>query len=127
METDTSGPQTLRVIALYSLLAGAAGSLFLTICQGRHNSSVVLVTLFVLWVLSPFAGLLAADRMTRGRSASSRSLMYWLMIGLAMLSIIVYSGILAPASAKPAFVFLIFPLISWLFIIIIFAIARRRS
>src|ERR1043165_7414516 len=47
----------LQTAALIIALAGAAGSTGLTIFQGRHNPSLLLIGMFTVWVLSPFVAL----------------------------------------------------------------------
>ena len=47
----------LRTAALTAVLAGAVGSVGLMLYVGRRNHSRVLLVLFALWVLSPFAAL----------------------------------------------------------------------
>jgi hypothetical protein len=48
------------------------------------------------------------------------------MIILAMVSLITYSGVLIPPGTKAAFIFLVAPLLSWLFIAIFFLVARKN-
>ena len=46
--------RVLRAAALTFALAGAAGAVGLTLYAGRHNNSLILRLIFVVWVLSPF-------------------------------------------------------------------------
>jgi hypothetical protein len=118
----------LRVIAFIAVLAGASGSLAFTLYAGRHNRSAILPILFAGWVLSPFAGLLSASNVYAKRwSDHARLVLYSLMLVLAFGSVVSYSGILNPRDMKPAFIFLIVPLVSWLVIVIVIAIARSVS
>lgn len=102
----------LRTIALTMELAGAAGSLGLTLHAGRHNDSVLLIILFAAWVLSPFVALLVADMVSKHWPVLTRVTLYCLMLVLALGSLVSYSAVLSPPGAKPAFVFLVVPLIS---------------
>ncbi len=102
-------------IAVLMVLAGAAGSLGFTIYAGRHNSSAVLAVLFYGWVLSPFVTLLLVNAVVHRKSTLERLALYTLMVLITLGSLIVYSGMWSPPNAKPAFVFLMIPLLSWLF------------
>jgi hypothetical protein len=48
----------LQSFALGVIIVGALGSLYLTMRAGGNNKSLLLVLLFLLWVLSPFAALI---------------------------------------------------------------------
>ena len=109
------------------VLAGAVGSLGFTLYTGRNNKSVLLIVLFFIWVLSPFIGLLVANVVTKRWSDLLRLTLYILMIFLTIGSLVAYSGVLNPTGAKPAGVFLIVPLISWLVIVIVIPLAAVRS
>ena len=106
----------LRTIALIILVAAAIGSLVMVIRAGRHNRSALLPILFIFWVLSPFAALLIADRISRPWSSLTRVMVYWLMLIISAGSLLSYSGLLSPPGMKAAFLFLITPLLSWLLI-----------
>ena len=122
---------SLRLAAMIVLICGAAGSLGMTLCTGRNNTSSVLAFLFIIWVLSPFIGLSIASSVTRRRTFDIYRAIYWLMITIPVLSLIFYSGVININSKKPAFTFLIFPLISWVLIITVIPVAssvsKRRS
>jgi hypothetical protein len=117
----------VRAIALIAVLAAAGWSLVRVIHTGRHNRSLVLPILFIVWVLSPFAGLLIADRISKSWSILTRVTLYWLMLITSAGCLLSYSGLLSPAGAKPAFVFLITPLLSWLLIVTGIPIAESLS
>jgi hypothetical protein len=106
----------LRTIALVVVLAAAGSSLVMVIRTGRHNRSLLLPILFMLWVSSPFAALLLADRISKPWSTLTRVTLYWLMLILSACCLLSYSGLLSPPGTKAAFVFLITPLLSWLLI-----------
>jgi hypothetical protein len=44
----------LRAVAIIAVLAGAGGSIGMTLRVGHRNNSRVLLVLFGIWVLSPF-------------------------------------------------------------------------
>ena len=121
----------LRTIAAVAVSAGAVGSLALMFHAGRNNRSVILITLFFIWVVSPFIGVLVANVFAKRWSNLFRMILYILMIILALGSLIAYSGVLSPIGAKPAGIFLIVPLISWFLIVIVILLAavmaRRLS
>jgi hypothetical protein len=83
--------------------------------------------LFTGWVLSPFIGLFIADRISKHWLSKTRSNIYLLMIFITLASLIFYSGILNVPGTKPAFKFLIVPLISWALILVIVPIKRKRA
>ena len=121
----------LRTIALVVVLAAAAGSLVMVIHTGRHNSSLLLPILFILWVSSPFVALLVANRISKPWSIFTRVTLYWLMLIISAGCLVSYSGLLSPPGTKAAFVFLITPLLSWLLIVtgipIAASLSRKKS
>jgi hypothetical protein len=118
----------LRAAAMTAVLAGAAGSLGLTLFVGRHNSSRILLLLFAIWVLSPFAGLALANSVFTRWPDLSRTTLYCLMLLIALGSLAIYADVaLGPPRAKPAFAFLVVPLASWLLSAISLVIAAIAS
>jgi len=116
-----------RTTALIITLTGAFGSLGFVLNAGRNNSSVLLVTLFVIWTLSPFLALLIANSVSKSWSVLMRSLLYVLMIVLSVGSVVAYSGLLSFPNMKPAFLYLFVPLVSWLLILTVIPIAVFQS
>ena len=116
----------IRTVALVVVLIGAACSLGFMFNAGRHTP-IVLLILFVGWVLSPFIGFLVAIKISSHWSVSNRVTIYCLMLILTLLSLLSYSGALTPPGTRPASIFLIVPLISWLIILIVIPIIRRVS
>jgi hypothetical protein len=109
------------------MVAGAAGSLGLVLYTGRNNPSALLIIIFMVWVLSPFAALLVASVLSKQWFVHTRGAIYVLMPILAIGSLVSYSGALSPPGTKPAFVFLVVPLISWLLMAIVIPIAAARA
>src|SRR5665811_730866 len=107
----------LRTIALIVMLVGAIGSLGIMFSAGRNQNSVILITLFTVWVLSPFVGLLIANKISKRWTVLTRVTLYWLMIVLTLGSLISYSGAFSQVGTKPAFKFLVVPLILWILIV----------
>ncbi len=64
----------LRAAALIAVLAGAAGSVGLTLSasQGR-GLGLRAVLIFSIWVFAPFAGLVLADRLAKRWSVTTRT------------------------------------------------------
>ena len=122
---------SLRLTAMIVMICGAVGSVGMTFYTGRNNASAILTFLFITWVLSPFIGLFITSSVTRRRTVDIYKAIYWLMITIPVISLICYSGVLNINSKKPAFTFLIVPLISWILIIIVIpvasSVAKRRS
>ena len=112
-KTDNKPIKLFHKIAVLAVLAGAGSSLGFTIYTGRHNSSFILILLFAGWVVSPFIALLLVNVVTRRWSLLERLTLYSLMLLITLGSLVMYSGLWIPQGAKPAFVFLIVPLISW--------------
>ena len=116
-----------RTIALVLILIGSMGSIWFTLRAGRNNSSILLVALFVIWVLSPFMALLVGNIASKRWSDSARVVFFVLVIILTFGALTSYSGFLTIPGTKPTFKFLIIPLVSWLLIIIVAFLSRRRN
>ncbi|HMH32246.1 MAG TPA: hypothetical protein VK543_04405 [Puia sp.] len=117
----------LRILTLVLLLVGAGGSLGLMLRNGRNNSSILLIALFGIWVLSPFTALILATVISKRWSVLTRATLYSLILIVTVGSLVGYSGAWSPPGTKPAFVFLIIPLISWFLMAIVMLIARSKS
>ena len=117
----------LRTMAVVVVVAGAVASVGLMLHAGRNNKSVLLIALFVIWVLSPFMALLVVSVVSKRWPVLTRVTIYSLMLILTLGSLVSYSGALSPPGTKPAFVFLMVPLISWLLIAIATSLSRRLS
>ena len=118
---------SVRIIALIILFAGAISSLVLMFNAGHNQKSILLILLFTGWVLSPFIGLFIADMISKHWLPKTRLAIFWLIIFITLASLIFYSGALNVSGTKPAFKFLIVPLISWVLILVIVPIKRKRS
>jgi hypothetical protein len=109
--------RVFRILSFIIVLAGAIVSLSFVLHAGQNNKSVLLVCLFVIWVLSPFIALFLANLVSQGWSVLVRIAFYGILLLIIAGSLIVYAGII-PAGTKPAFKFLVIPLISWIFILV---------
>jgi hypothetical protein len=114
----------LRKIAYIVLLAGASGSLVSLIRTGHNNKSVLLSVLFIIWVLSPFLGLLAGLVFSRRRKIFNSIVFYFLLFAVTISSLNFYSGILGFHGPKPAFIFIVVPFFSWLLMAVVIILAR---
>jgi hypothetical protein len=117
----------MRSVSLVVVFMGVIGSFSLVLYNGRNNKSILLITLFLAWVLSPFIGLLIADKVSKSWTDITRKTLYIIMLVLTMISLFSYSGVFSPAGTKTAFVFLVTPLISWVVILILIVISRSQS
>ena len=116
----------LQTVTTVVAIFGAIGSLYFMFKAGRNQKSILLIAFFTAWVLSPFAGLFLATKTSYGRIIPDRTTLYWLMIILAIGSLVAYSGVLTPSGTKGAFIFLVAPFASWVVIVIIFLISKKR-
>src|ERR1017187_4324033 len=118
----------LRRAAPIALLAGAVGSVGLTLYTGRHNDSRILMVLFALWVLSPFMALAWADVVSRRWSVLTRTTLHGLTLVLPLCSLAIYGVVaLGPPRVKTAFVFVVVPPASWLLVVMAVAVAALIS
>ena|SRR5882757_3696830 len=113
-KADSKSVRLFHKVAVLSVMAGAGASVGFTVYTGRNNSSVVLIVLFVGWVLSPYITLLLVNAAGYRWSVIKRLSLHGLMLLITIGSMVLYSGLWTVPGAKPAFVFLIVPLISWL-------------
>jgi hypothetical protein len=115
----------LRGAALIAVLAGAVGSLGFLLRAGRRTPRFLLI-LFVFWVLSPFLALAWANLVSRRWSVVTRAILHSVTLVLALGSLAIYGlVVLGPPRAKPAAVFLMVPLASWLLLATVVPIAAR--
>ena len=126
-DKKNSNQSFLGTIALIVTLVGAVGSLYFMFSAGRKQNSIILLALFTAWILSPFVGLFISNKISSRWTAPARASLYWLMIILTIGSLVAYSGAFNTPETKNAFIFLIFPLISWFLIMIFFLLARKIS
>ncbi len=118
----------LRRAALIALVAGAGGSAGLTLYAGhRTGAPRLLLGLFAVWVLSPFAALVVGYMISKRWSAPTRATLDSAMLIVTVASLTVY-GVVALGPARPrTAVFVAFPLASWLLVLIVVSIAAFMS
>ena len=126
-DKKTSNPNLLQIVAIIFAFIGAIGSLYFMFRAGHNQKSILLMVFFTGWVLAPFLGLFWAAKTSNRWIIPARGSVYWLMIILAIGSLVAYSGALIPSGTKTAFIFLLAPFTSWFVIVIVFLISRRLS
>jgi hypothetical protein len=118
----------LRAAALIAVPAGAVGSVTLMLRAGHRNPSRVLLLLFAIWVLAPFAAFLFAGIISKSWSVLTRATLYSVMLVLTLGSLVIYGDVaLGPPRTKTAFVFVVVPPASWLLLAIAVPIAALIS
>ena len=118
----------IRGAALIAVASGAAGSLGLMFHVGHRQRSIILMALFTVWVLSPFAALLWADVLAKSWSLAARTSLHITAVVIALGSLAIYGVVaLGPPRPQPAFWFLIVPLVSWFVLIVVVPLSARLS
>ena len=116
----------LRAVGLIAVAAGAVGSIGFMLRAG--NPPLFLRVLFAVWVLSPFVALLFAHVVSKRWPVLTRATLYSLMVIVTVGSLAFYGNVVfGPPRPKPASVFLLVPLGSWLLMTIAVSIAAFIS
>jgi len=118
----------LRAVALITLAVGAMGSLAFMFREGQQTPRFLLV-LFTIWVLAPFVALLLANKVSKHWSVLTQGTLYCVTLIVALGSLAMYGewiNVKPPRSAN-AFLFVVVPPVSLLFIMISVAIASFIS
>ena len=127
-----SGPpiRVLGIAALCSVVLGGLGSLVFMHLVGRHNNSIILIALFSFWVSSPFIANAWVWFRILHPSVLARAPYYSSMIAVSLGSLVVYGFVaLGARMTRPAFPFLIIPLVSWIVVVLIAAslLSKKRK
>ena len=117
----------LRTTAIIILFAGGVVSAWLTCDTGQGNRSLLLKSLFLIWILSPFIALIRLYTVSMQWSPLRRGLLYNLMLFVALVSMVAYSGEWNLPGMKPAFLFLTIPMLCWVLIILAYFIVNFRK
>jgi hypothetical protein len=122
----------LRMAALLAVAVGAVTSVALLLRSGSRNSSLILlVIVFAGWVLVPFAVLGWANLISTRWSRATRVTLQYVTLGVALLSITCYSGLVPKPEGSPnVFLFVAVPPVSLLIALIVpiaAIIARGRG
>jgi len=98
-----------------AVIVGALGSVGLTLYAGRTGPPI-LMPMFVVWVLSPFAALGVAEAVSKRWSTTTRTALHSVMLIVCVASLAIYTHrVMNPPKAQGAFVFVMVPPASWLF------------
>ena len=122
---------SLRTLATVASIIGAIVSLWLML--SLHSSApLFLVILFVGWVVSPFAALVATHLLSSRWSPSTRRALQVATMIVVIGSVALYADVaFRPPASQPAARWLIVPAVSWLVIailpFIIKLLSRTRS
>lgn len=122
----------LRTITLIIVGLGGVTSLALVQWAGRTNKHVWLTILFIFWVLAPFIAGILASRFAKRWSFQAHAVIYFAMLVIALASMVVYiNDAIHPREAQRAFVFVIVPGASLVFLamgfLVAFFMSRKRS
>ncbi len=119
----------LRAAALIAVLAGAAGSVGLTLSASRgRDLGFLAILIFAIWVFAPFAALLLAHRVATRWSVITRVTLHCLMLVLALGSLTIYVvDTVRHTGEQDAFAFVAVPATSWLLIALVIPIAAAIS
>jgi hypothetical protein len=120
-------PGVLRAVGRPAAVVGAMGSVGLMIWVGHRNPSWLLLLMFVIWVIAPFAGLILADMRSANWSMLTRATLHALMLILAVGSLAAYADVLLRPRSQPAAMFLVVPVLSWLLMAIALTVAMLMS
>jgi hypothetical protein len=121
------GIRLLRSFTMGILIAGACAALAFTLQAGQYNNSFLLIFIFAIWTLSPFCFLIAASLISRFWQERYKLTLYISNIIITILSLLAYSRIFSLPGTKPAFVFIITPLLSWIISAIIYFPLRMKA
>lgn len=117
----------MRASAIIALVVGAAGSIGLML-HARQHPSPLLVGLFVIWVLSPFAALSVAHRASKRWSLGTQATLHLVTMFIALASLLIYGDDeVNHRATHPAFVYVAVPPATWLFGVIALSIAALRG
>jgi len=118
----------LRAGSLAAVVAGAVGSFGFMLRAGQRSPRLLLF-LFTLWVLSPFAALLWANMVSKRWSVVTRATLYGVTFVVTLGSLAVYGEILVlrPPGSANAFLFVAVPPASWVFMTIVVPMAAFIS
>ena len=118
----------LRRVALIALGVGAVGSLVYMFRQGQNTPRLLLV-LFTIWVFFPFAALFWANTVSKRWSVLTRGTLYCVTLIVALGSLAMYGEWVdvKPAGSANAFLFVIVPPASVIFMAIVVPMAMFIS
>jgi hypothetical protein len=126
-------PGMLGAAAGVLLWVAAMGSAASTLYAGHRNASRILILMFIVWVLAPFAALGWARVRSRSsrRPANTQTALHWLTLAVTLGSLALYAqAAFRLTGIKSTRIFLMTPLASLVAIAIVLGVpalaARRR-
>jgi hypothetical protein len=118
----------MRLAARVFVVLCALGSLACTLYAGQHNRSMLLVGMFAVWVVAPFAGLFVVLPRWESASSQSATLLHATVIVFCITAFFIYAmNTLHPRGHNAAAPFLLEPLFMWGGIASGFLFVRSRS
>jgi len=100
----------------------------LTLYAGRHNNSLILRLIFVVWVLSPFVAAAWANVVSIRWPVLTRATLHVVTLVLALGSVAIYGAVsFGLLKAKIGTIFLLVPVASWLLMAILVPLAAFLS
>jgi hypothetical protein len=111
----------LTRVARFTATAGAPAALALTVYAGRHNPSRLLIAIFALWAIAPFAAAL----WSLAKRPSSATAITTLLFTFASLATYV-DTIWGQPRAKVGFIFLVVPFASLIVVAMVTHGSARR-
>ena len=127
MQAELNRKSTLRSWILVLVIAGALGSLDLTIMAGRNNPSILLITMFCGWVLSPFVALFVGIRRSGILNNQAQLYLTALVVIITVVSLMAYAGLFDIPGTKHAFFFLATPAFCWMLLLVFYFIFHRKK
>lgn len=113
----------MRMAARVFVVLCALGSLACTLYAGQHNRSVLLVAMFAVWVIAPFAGLLVVLR----SAGQAGTVVPAIAITLSLATLVLYAAFaLHPLARTAAAPFLLLPMCSWAVVVYMFFFVRSK-
>jgi len=126
-DTNSTKP-VLRTSAFTAAVVATLISTGLMLRACRFNASGIALALIAVWILSPMAALVCADVVARRRPIFGQATVYRLMLIVASGSVIVYGiDAFVPLSPRAGFPYALVPLVSWMLIVVVLAIAAFKT
>ena len=126
-ESSEKKHKLLRFTAQAGLLVGAIASLGLMLYVGRSNKSFVLMMVFGIWVLSPFAAGIGLNRVSVRWPTTMQTKLYFAILIIAGVSMMTYTLVVLNQPPQPAFYFMVTPFVSLLLLVLISAQAAFKQ
>ena len=89
----------LRAVARIAVVAGGVGSVGLMLLAGRSTPRLLL-GLFVIWVLAPFAALSWANMVSKRWSVLTRATLYCVTLVITLGSLAIYGDVVVPPAGS---------------------------